>query len=152
MGYRGEEEKQETTVVIEVDDTGLVDQMTMAGLAAQRSRLRLHELMNQARDKTLPEVPSAEANASLIQEINFPERQLSVRCLRHFSKERKEEREKLTSHVLQIEININTSPLFKNSEEIFNSMGEDDENVQVEPGGLENTAVFSVSCPVHCGE
>lgn len=26
-------------------------------------------------------------------------------------------------------------------------MGEDDENVQVEPGGLENTAVFSVSCP-----
>lgn len=149
MGYRGEEEKQETTVVIEVDDTGLVDQMTMAGLAAQRSRLRLHELMNQARDKMLPEVPSAEANASLIQEIDFPERQLSVRCLRHFSKERKEEREKLTSHVLQIEININTSPLFKNSEEIFNSMGEDDENVQVEPGGLENTAVFSVSCPVH---
>lgn len=62
---------------------------------------------------------------------------------------KEKKREKLTSHVLQIEININTSPLFKNSEEIFNSMGEDDENVQVEPGGLENTAVFSVSCPVH---
>lgn len=86
---------------------------------------------------------------ALFKRSTFPRDNFPYVAFGHFSKERKEEREKLTSHVLQIEININTSPLFKNSEEIFNSMGEDDENVQVEPGGLENTAVFSVSCPVH---